>query len=646
MKSVFVLFCCMQLFVFAEPPSELTMRKNREVLKELPFESQQDFADASNGFIAPLPDDGVIKNEKGEVIWDLRAYTFLQGAGSPSVNPSLWRQGQLLCKAGLFKVTEGIYQVRGADLSNMTIIEGKTGIIVVDPLISAETAEAALTLYYAHRPKKPVKAVIYTHSHVDHYGGVRGVILEEDVRQRKVKVFAPVGFTEAALDENVMAGNAMARRATYMYGTLLKRGTEGQVTAGLGLTTSLGKTGLILPTDSIFKTGEKRVIDGVRFTFLFAPGSEAPVEMLFFLPDFKALCAAEDATHTMHNLYTLRGAKIRDARAWSLYLNQAIEMFGDKAEVVFAQHHWPVWGRENVVDFLEKQRDLYKYIHDQSLRLANQGYTMVEVGEKITLPKSLSQQWYNRGYYGSLNHNAKSVYCFYLGWFDGNPSTLHRLPPVEESRKMVEYMGGAAAILAKAKQDYDAGNYRWTAQVLNHVVFADPSNQEAKNLLAQTLEQMGYAAENATWRNFYLSGAQELRSGVKKNLSISTASPDVIAAMPTESFLDYLAIRLDGPRAADQCFSIYLDLPDRKERYLLQVKNGVLNYFPNSYQKADATVKMDRSTFNQIIMRQLTIKDAEEQKKLKITGNREMLENLLSLFDRFDFWFNIVAPQS
>jgi len=625
-------------------PSESTLLENERVSTELSFANQQDFEDAKRGFIAPLPNGGVIENAKGEVIWDLKKYTFLKGPPSDSVNPSLWRQGELLCNAGLFKVTERIYQVRGADISNMTIVEGKKGIIVIDPLLSMETAKAALDLYYQHRPKKKITAVIYTHSHVDHFGGVRGILSEEEVKKGKIKIYAPEGFIEAALDENVMAGNAMTRRGTYMYGSLLPPGVEGQVTAGLGLTTSLGQTSLILPTEFISKTGEKRTIDGVKFIFLFAPASEAPSEMLFFFPDFKALCAAEDATHTMHNLYTLRGAKVRDARAWAQYLNQTIEMFGTEAEVVFAQHHWPIWGRERVVDFLEKQRDMYKYIHDQSLRLANQGYTMLEVGEMVILPKSLSQEWYNRGYYGSTNHNAKAVYSFYLGWFDGNPSTLHQLPPVEAGKKMVEYMGGAENLLAKAKEDYQAGNYRWTAQVVNHLVFAEPSNQEAKDLLANALEQLGYAAENATWRNFYLTGAQELRKGVQKGLGGSTASPDIIAAMPTEALLDYLAIRLDGPRASRHELSIYLEMPDLKEKYLIQIKNGVLNYFKNRQVKADATLQMNRADFNQVLFGQLKLQEARAQKKIRLEGNPEAVTLFLSLFDTFDFWFNIVEP--
>ena len=374
-----------------------------------------------------------------------------------TVNPSLWRQAQLNMNNGLYQVAERIYQVRGFDLSNMDIIEGNTGIIIIDPLISKETAKAALDLYYQHRPQKPVVAVIYTHSHVDHYGGVRGVTTLEDVKAGKVKILAPQGFMEAAISENVYAGNAMSRRAIYMYGALLAKGEKGQVDGALGKTVSLGEITLIPPTDLITKTGETRNIDGVDIEFQMAKDTEAPAEMLMYFPQFKALCAAEDATHTLHNLYTLRGAQVRDAAAWWKVLNTAIENFGDKATVIFAQHHWPVWGQTNIVDFLEKQRDLYKYIHDQSLHLMNQGYTMTEVGNMLSLPPSLSDEWYNRGYYGSVSHDGKAVYQRYLGWYDSNPAHLDELSPAEAGKKYVEFMGGAAAVIAKAQQSYDKG---------------------------------------------------------------------------------------------------------------------------------------------------------------------------------------------
>lgn len=643
-------FSCSLILVLLSAPlfaevSEDTAKANAKILQLLPFDNKEDFEEASRGFIGDLPEDGIIKNAKGEVIWDLKAYDFLGkeiSSAPKSVNPSLWRQAQLMKKTGLFKVVDRIYQVRGADLSNMTIIEGESGIIIVDPLLSKETAKAAIELYYTHRPKKEIKAVLYTHSHGDHFGGVKGVISQEEVDAGKVKVIAPYGFTSAALDENVMAGNAMTRRATYMYGTLIPPGINGQVSAGLGLTTSRGEMTLILPTDFVEKTGQEMMIDGVKFVFLMAPGSEAPAEMLFFLPQFKALGVAEDATHTMHNLYTLRGAKIRDARAWASYLNQAIDLFGAQTEVVFAQHHWPKWGQERIIDYLEKQRDMFKYIHDQSLRLANQGFTRTEVGEMIRMPDSLAKEWYNRGYYGSLNHNAKSVYAFYLGWFNGNPATLHELPETEKAKKYVEYMGGTEAILAKARQDFKQGNYRWTAEVLNHLVYANPSNQEVKNFLADTLEQLGFQSENGTWRNFYLTGAQELRKGVQPRSVVSSANPDMIAAMPIEDFFDYLSIRLDGLKAAEFPMTANFYFTDTNRRYFLEIKNGVLHYTPQKTDpKADFTLSLTRKEFDAFVLGAKKIDQLTHQLK----GNPEKFKTFFSLFDHFNRWFNIVEPQ-
>lgn len=628
--------------------SSFTRSHNQHILKELPFDNREDFDEAIKGFIAALPNQGVIKNDRGEIVWNLPAYDFVteKRKGIPdTANPSLWRQLKLLQKSGLYKVVDGIYQVRSADLSNMTIVEGETGLIIIDPLLSKETAKAAIDLYYANRPKKDIKAVIYTHSHADHFGGVKGVISQADVDAKKVQVIAPYGFTEAALNENIMVGNAMSRRAMYMYGSLLKPGPQGQLSAGLGLTTSSGETTLILPTYSVTKTGEKMTIDGVKFVFLMAPGSEAPAEMLFFLPEFKALAAAEDATHTMHNLYTLRGAKVRDAKAWASYLNQAIEMFGAQTEVVFAQHHWPKWGNSRVIDFIEKQRDMYKYIHDQSLRLANQGFNMVEIGEKIQMPDSLAKEWYNRGYYGSLNHNAKSVYNFYLGWFSGNPSTLHPLPIVEASKKEVEYMGGSDAILEKAKKDFDEGNYRWVAQALNYVVYAEPSNKQAKNLLADTLDQLGYQAENGTWRNFYLSGAKELREGVNQVATANTLSPDLISSMPIENFFDYLSIRLNGLKAAENPMRINFDIPDQNQKYTIQIKNGVLNYLANkSNDAADLSITINREDLNNLFIGKTTIADLTKDGKLSTKGEKRKFQKFLSLFDKFNLWFNLVEP--
>jgi alkyl sulfatase BDS1-like metallo-beta-lactamase superfamily hydrolase len=430
-----------------------------------------------------------------------------------TVNPSLWRQSSLVAQQGLFEVVPGVYQVRGFDLSIISFVEGQRGIIVIDPLISTETAAAALALYRRHRGDRPVTAVIYTHSHVDHFGGVRGVTSQAEVNAGDVVIVAPEGFLHHAVVENVYAGAAMARRAGYMYGAALDRGPSDQVGAGLGQTTSTGTVTLIPPTLTITTTGQQESIDGVRIEFQMAPGTEAPAEMHFFFPDRQGLCMAENATHTLHNLLTLRGALVRDPHAWAGYLTEAIELFGDRAEVAFASHHWPTWGADRVVEYLSLQRDLYAYLHDQTVRMLNKGLVGGEIAERMQLPPALESAWHTHGYYGSVSHNVKAIYQRYMGWYDGNPSHLWQHPPVEAARRYVKFMGGADAAVAKARDSYDAGDYRWVAEVLNHVVFAEPSHAEARELQADCLEQLGYGAENGTWRSAFLSGAHELRHG-------------------------------------------------------------------------------------------------------------------------------------
>jgi alkyl sulfatase BDS1-like metallo-beta-lactamase superfamily hydrolase len=626
--------------------SAATKAKNAAVRQVLPFDNTEDFEDARKGLTAPLVNGGRVERAGGgPPIYDMGAYDFVEGSAPDTVNPSLWRQAQLLRIGGLVKICDRVYQVTGQDLSNMDVIEGDTGLILVDPLTSSETAKAALNLYFAHRRPKPVLAVIHTHSHVDHFGGVKGVITEEDVKAKRTRVIAPAGFTEEAVSENVMAGTAMSRRATYMYGSLLPRSPQGQVGAGLGLQPPLGgEVSFITPTDLITDPVQRMTIDGVRFVFMLAPHTEAPAEMLFHLPDFRVLCSAEDATHNLHNLYTLRGAKTRDAKAWAFYLNKTIELFGADSDVVFAQHHWPTWGQQRVVTFLERQRDMYKYLHDQTLRLANHGYTMLEIAEMLEIPDAIGKQWYNRGYYGSVSHDIKAVYNMYLGWFDGNPATLHQYPPVEASRRYVEAIGGAEAVLEKARASFDEGDYRWVVQLVNHVVLADPENHAARELQADSLEQLGYQSENGTWRNFYLTGAQELRNGVMQLPAPNAASPDTIAAMPTEMLLDYLAIRLNGPKAADADLRIELRFTDTKERYLLVVKYGVLNYFrDHKAAKPQTTVTVARATLNAILDGTTTAQDAIASGSLKIAGRAEALSEFIGLLDTFAFWFNIVT---
>lgn len=630
----------------AKDATAQTKSANDALYGQLPFTDKTDFVNAHKGFIAPLPDE-LIKGKQGNIVWDPQQYAFIkEGEKAPAtVNPSLWRQSQLINIGGLFQVTDGVYQIRNLDLSNMTIMEGKEGITVIDPLVSAETAKVGMDLYYKNRGKKPVVAVIYTHSHVDHYGGVRGVADEADVKSGKVKVYAPAGFMKEAVSENIMAGNAMSRRASYMYGNLLKPDAKGQVGAGLGTTTSAGTVTLIEPTNYITHTGQKEVIDGLTYDFMMAPGSEAPSEMLWYVEEKGMIEAAEDVTHTLHNTYSLRGAKIRDPLAWSKYINDVIGRWGGKASIIIAQHHWPTWGNENVVKLMKSQRDMYRYINDQTLRMANQGLTRDEIAANFKLPSGLEKSWASRGYYGSVSHDVKATYVFYLGWFNGNPATLNELPPVDAAKKYVDYMGGADAIMQKAKADYAQGNYRWVAQVTNNIVFADPSNKEARNLEADALEQMGYQAESGPWRNFYLTGAQELRNGVVKGATPNTASPDTVKAMSPEMFFDYLAVHINGEKAANAQAVFNVDLGADGGKYKLELENGVLNHSADTQAShADASITLNRATLNKIILKEESLKQAEEKGEVQITGNHAKLDEFVGYLDSFDFWFNIVTP--
>jgi alkyl sulfatase BDS1-like metallo-beta-lactamase superfamily hydrolase len=626
--------------------TEHTKSANEALYNQLPFSDNTDFSNAHKGFIAALPSN-VITGNKGNVVWDPQQYDFIkEGTKAPdTVNPSLWRQAQLINIGGLFNVTDGVYQIRNLDLSNMTIIEGKTGITVIDPLVSAETAKVGMDLYYKNRGKKPVVAVIFTHSHVDHYGGVRGVVSEADVASGKVKIYAPAGFMKEAVSENIMAGNAMSRRASYMYGNLLKPDVKGQVGAGLGTTTSAGTVTLIEPTNYITETGQQENIDGLTYDFMMAPGSEAPSEMLWYVKEKKMIEAAEDVTHTLHNTYSLRGAKIRDPLAWSKYINDVINRWGGDAEIIIAQHHWPTWGNNNVVNLMKSQRDMYRYINDQTLRLANKGLTRDEIADSFTLPSGLANSWASRGYYGSVSHDVKATYVFYLGWFDGNPATLDELPPEASAKKFVEYMGGADAIMQKAKADYAQGHYRWVAQVTSKIVFANPDNQAARHLEADALEQLGYQAESGPWRNFYLTGAQELRNGVVKGPTPNTASPDTVRAMSPEMFFDYLAVHINGEKAANAKAIFNVDLGSDGGKYKLELENGVLNHTANvQADNADATITLNRTTLNKIILQEETLKQAQTQGDVKITGDSAKLDQMLSYMDKFEFWFNIVTP--
>jgi len=625
--------------------TRFTEAANRALLNELSWGDTQDFESASRGFIASL-DDPVITDADTRSVWELNAWSFLEEESAPpTVNPSLWRQSRLLAlHHGLFKVTDGVYQIRGFDLSVMSIVATNTGYIVIDPFVSAEPARAGIELVYQHVAKKPVVAVIYTHSHVDHWGGVKGVISLAEVQAGKIKVIAPEHFVEHAISENIIAGNVMSRRASYMYGNLLPKGVKGQVGAGLGQTTSTGLVTLIEPTDYVTETGQTMTVDGVEIEFQLTPNTEAPAEMNFLFLKHRALCMAENCTHTMHNLYTLRGAQVRDSKAWAHFIDEAIDRFAGRYDVIFASHHWPTWGAAACVDFLKKQRDMYKYLHDETLRLANHGYTMLEIPEIIKLPSELFKAWYNRGYYGSVSHNVKSIYQRYLGFFDGNPATLQPLPPQEAGERYVSFMGGAESLLAKARQSFAEGDYRWVAQVVNHLVFANPDNAEARALLADALEQLGYQAESGPWRNFYLSGAKELRDGVMV-LPVPQVATDTVRATPLDMFFDLLAVRLIGPKAVGKVMTFNANFTDINEQYVLTVENGVLNYAKSTQaDKADATLTTTRAVLDQVALGEARLVDKLATGEAKIEGSQEKLIEFLSLMDTFEFWFNIVTP--
>ncbi len=616
-----------------------TRQAQARILTCLPVDDGQDFTDARRGFIDTLP-DATILGARGTPVWTLEPYDFLDGDCPDTVNPSLWRQARLNAIHGLFEVTPGIYQVRNFDISNITFIEGKTGYLVVDPLTSAEPAAAALALMRKHRGDKPVTGVIYTHSHVDHYGGIRGVASDEDIAAG-LRILAPEGFLEEAVSENVLAGNAMSRRATYMYGSLLPRGPKGHVDSGLGKAVSQGQVGLVPPTETISTTGTRITIDGIEIEFQVTPGTEAPAEMNFYFPQFRALCMAENCSCHMHNLYTPRGAQVRDARAWSHYIHEAMEMFGQQTDVLFASHHWPRWGSDRAEAFLRKQRDMYKYIHDQTLRLANHGLTPNEIAETLEMPPSLAAEWYTRGYYGTLSHNTKAVYQRYLGWFDGNPAHLDPHPPSAAGQRYVDLAGGAEALLAAGRKAYDEGDYRWTAELVNHLVFAEPDNQEARSLQAAALEQLGYQAESGPWRDFYLTGAQELRNPRPKSDTPRQAAAGQLRSLPGDKLLDSLSVRLNGDKAGALNLALNLTFTDTGERFLVAVENAVLNHWADRQAEGAPEVHLSRATLIQLVLGEAEADGAEAAGQLKGARN---LAPLIAALDRFDFWFEIVAP--
>ncbi|ALP67031.1 alkyl/aryl-sulfatase [Paraburkholderia caribensis] len=627
------------------PASAATVSAQERALRELPPDDPLEEADARRGFIGTIP-NAEIRGAYDQLVWSLADYRFLEEQRAPATaHPALWRHARLNMLHGLFRVTERIYQVRGFDVSNITFIEGDSGLIVIDPLTCKETAAAALDLYFAHRPKRPVVAVIYSHSHADHFGGVRGVVSEQDVIAGKTAIIAPVGFMEEAVSENVMAGTAMARRAQFQFGHTLARNACCQIDAGMGKTIPRGTITLIAPTQLIKAASETHVIDGVEIVFQLTPESEAPAEMHFYFPQERALNLAENGTRSLHNLCPLRGAQVRNAQLWSRYLGESLDRYGHDAEVVFAQHNWPTWGKERIVGYLAAQRDLYKFLHDQTVRLMNHGLNAAEIAEQIRLPDALLDMWHTRGYYGTVSHNVKAVYQHYLSWYDGNPSNLHALPPEASAPRYVEYMGGAGAILERARVDFEKGEYRWVAQVMNHLVFAQPRLREARELGAAALEQMGYQAESATWRNAFLLGARELREGRDASTQFSNRSRDMVCAITEEMFFDYLAVRVDGLKAQHLKMQIDWRFTDIYRQFTLNLQHGALTWSSSVRgEGAHLHVSMSRQTLNRILCGETGFKDAVATREILLEGDVALFRALLETLDQFDGDFNVVEP--
>ncbi|MBK7315198.1 alkyl/aryl-sulfatase [Candidatus Aalborgicola defluviihabitans] len=625
----------------ASDATSTTLAANAQFAKDLKLDDPQDFEDAKRGFVAKPT--GKLLAADGSVLYDYDAYQFIKGQSPDTVNPSLWRHARLNAEIGLFKVTDGIYQLRGFDVANITLIEGKTGWIVVDALTTRESSAAAMAFARQHLGDKPVTALVFSHSHIDHFGGALGVLTPQEVSERKVPVIAPTGFMEEATSENVMVGTAMGRRSIYQFGRDLELSAKGNVDTGLGKNVVYGTFGILPPTQLITKPTEELTLDGVHFVFHNVPGAEAPAELTFFIPEKKAYGGAENLTQTMHNLLPIRGAKVRDALRWSEYMEQALEQTAG-TEVYFGQHNWPIWGNAHIQDFIKAHRDVYKYTHDQTVRLINAGYTRNEIADKIKLPKSLEDHFGARGYYGDLRHNVRAVYQFYLGAYDGNPATLNPLPPQEAAKHYLELLGGADKAVAAAQTAYDKGEYRWAAELLNQAVFGDPSSKAAKELLAKTYDQMGYMSESATWRNSYLTGAAELRNGPPAKGVSRAGFVEMLMQTPVERFLEAMAAGLDGPAADGKNLKVNLVLSDIKESYVLWIENAVLHYKKAAPDTdANATLTLTKSIFIKMMAGTAGVKDTLLSDDLKIDGSKIDLVRFLGLIDKAPGNFAIVT---
>ena len=635
--------------------TEKTAEINRSYYSLLDFDDETEFEFATRGLIA-APEVLELKDIAGRVVWSQKAYGFVDELemAPDTANPSLWRHTILNHSYGLFEVCKGIYQVRGYDLTNLTLIETASGgWIIFDPLMSVECAEAAMDLVEENLGKRSVLAIVISHPHVDHFGGIRGVIREEQVADRalsieeqissgKIPIIVPEGFTEHAVSENLFAGTAMGRRAAYQYGVLLDKGVKDALAMGIGLSQSTGTLTFILPTHEVKKTGETIVIDGVEMIFQMTPGTEAPAEMNTYFPQFKALWIAENCTGTLHNLYTLRGAQVRDGNAWAKYLIEAIILFGSETEVTFQSHNWPHWGNELVIKYMEDTAAVYKFIHDQTLMYINLGYTSDEISNMIRLPEYFEKVWYTRQYYGTVAHNAKAVYQKYMGWYDANPVNLNPLEPTERARKFVEYLGDTDRVLEMAYRDFLAGEYQWVAEITNILVFADPQNIAARYLCADALEQLGYQSESGTWRNAYLTAALELRVGnLKDESKLSKGSADILTSLTVEMLLDYMGILIDSNAAEDINVTFNLIITDSHERYFVHLFHGVLLYYKDQTRElADATL-----TCPKIGLLTLIGRNEEQQKRLiRVDGDSDILAKLTGAMVILDKTFNIVEP--
>ena len=620
--------------------SNATKQFNAALAKRLPLADSQDFEDASRGFLAAISAPAILDDE-GNSVWDISQYDFVAGKAPDTVNPSLWRQGELVAKHGLFEVVPGLYQVRGYDLSVMTLIKGQSGWIVIDPLTNVETAKAALKLANDTLGEKPVSALLYTHSHADHFGGAKG-ILPDGVGD--VPIIAPQHFSEEAVSENVLAGNHMTRRATLMFGSTLPRNATGHVSSGLGPGLPRGNVSLILPTEELGAGITKKTIDGVKFEFMDMGGTEAPSEFIFYLPDFNALHTAEVATGTFHNVLTPRGAKSRDALAWSQGIDAMLAEYGAKSDIVLASHHWPKWGVDRVQTHLRNQRDIYRYVHDATLRAANSGSGMVEAAETMEEPKFLEEDFGARGYYGTLNHNSKAVYQHYFGWWSGVPADYHKLPPEQSAVKYVAAMGGAETVLERGIEAFEAGEFRWAAEILNHLIFAKQGGQPAKDWLAATYEQMGYQAESGAWRSYYLTGAQELRIGLVARNAVNPGSADVLRSVPTRTLLDAMAVRFNGSKVSKTPKALNFVFTDIEEDFTIEVNRSTALARPGLSDDPAATVTLTRSSFDKLLSQNAEFGELMKAGEIELSGNPLAARDYLTALETPELWFNVVEP--